>query len=851
MKKILFSLTCLLAGATISAQNIVLSFDNAIIETVGSDEFYEVDVLISADMDFILGEGQLFYEYNTAAFGPTIAINNRLTNVTTGGAILGTQFSGLFDNYTIDPSNDNLPNRASISWAQNIRDQEIGINVTSVPRLLYKIRIRYVDSSQPAGLSFVTLPGFSEQFNTACGGANAFANCFTNPGLPIMNGFTEDPNSDSEPPTPTNYVWALNMGTASWTPANPSGIATEMDNIMVQAPGAMISGVTRVNNLTIDSGATLALGTDALLVSGDVTVNGTLTALAGDVQLVGTESQMFSANPMTGTSIATLTMLNTSGAASFLTGDLDITNALFLNEGALDVTNGTLTLKSAENNGGRQAMVGPVANGSITGNVVVETFIPARRAFRFVSSPVNTTGSINANYQEGATPASPDPAPGFGTHITGSTTGANGFDQSGSGAASMFSWSNAAQSWNGVANTASSMLTAGTPYRLFVRGSRAVDLTSNTSPADATTLRTSGTLVTGNTTQSFMTDATSSASEFMMVGNPYAAAVDLTTVSLSNLNGNFYYAWDTTLGLQGAYVTVDLPSGTNSSGSTASSLLVPGQSAFYALSSTAPSVATSITFEENDKNLMGTSNVFGSANAPRNTIVVQLKNMNLGNPNPIVDSFKVDFDNTFTNAITSQDAPKLTNLDESIATVNGLNKFAIERRALPVNAEEIPMSFSNYRANAYVLTVDASDFNSLGMTAYLYDSFLNTTTVLTQGVNDVNFTVDPSNGSSADDRFRLVFSTTTLSIDNVEAFNFSVYPNPVKDGAVTINTTQLDGKDTTITVNNVLGQQIYRANSKFTGSTMQVDVFDGLPAGMYVITVESGDARVSRKLIKE
>ncbi|PKP25738.1 MAG: peptidase S8, partial [Bacteroidetes bacterium HGW-Bacteroidetes-2] len=37
--------------------------------------------------------------------------------------------------------------------------------------------------------------------------------------------------------------------------------------------------------------------------------------------------------------------------------------------------------------------------GTITGNVVIQRYLPARRAFRFLSSAVTTTGSINANWQ--------------------------------------------------------------------------------------------------------------------------------------------------------------------------------------------------------------------------------------------------------------------------------------------------------------------------------------------------------------------------------------------------------------------------------------------------------------------
>jgi hypothetical protein len=105
------------------------------------------------------------------------------------------------------------------------------------------------------------------------------------------------------------------------------------------------------------------------------------------------------------------------------------------------------------------------ANGSgqladATGNIVsgkarVERFIPAgppelRRAYRLLTSAVNSTGSINANWQEGAVTTAlgnGNPNSGFGTHITGGTV-ADGFDQNGTGNPSMFTFDNSNSNGN-------------------------------------------------------------------------------------------------------------------------------------------------------------------------------------------------------------------------------------------------------------------------------------------------------------------------------------------------------------------------------------------------------------------
>jgi len=76
-------------------------------------------------------------------------------------------------------------------------------------------------------------------------------------------------------------------------------------------------------------------------------------------------------------------------------------------------------------------------SGTITGDVTVERYISAKRAFRFVSTAVTTPNSIFENWQEGG-----EIPIELGTHITGSTTDANGFDATQTGNASLFTFDN-------------------------------------------------------------------------------------------------------------------------------------------------------------------------------------------------------------------------------------------------------------------------------------------------------------------------------------------------------------------------------------------------------------------------
>uniref|UniRef100_UPI000FDB51D0 BspA family leucine-rich repeat surface protein n=1 Tax=Psychroflexus aestuariivivens TaxID=1795040 RepID=UPI000FDB51D0 len=216
------------------------------------------------------------------------------------------------------------------------------------------------------------------------------------------------------------------------------------------------------------------------------------------------------------------------------------------------INNGQITFKSNQNSTGQLDEF----NGSISGNgtIEVERYFPANRSFRFVTSAVDSETNILENWQEnGASPI------GYGTHITGSTTGANGFDQTETGNLSFFGYDNATQAWTDVTNTDLDDLEAGIPYRLYVRGDRTIDLTGNDAENE-TTLRATGNLKIGDVLVDNLGENTD---DFSFIGNPYQATVDMNSLSYNNLSPDFYWVWDPNMNEDGAYVTVDLSDGSS------------------------------------------------------------------------------------------------------------------------------------------------------------------------------------------------------------------------------------------------------------------------------------------------
>ncbi|MDT8346374.1 MAG: T9SS type A sorting domain-containing protein [Flavobacteriaceae bacterium] len=478
--------------------------------------------------------------------------------------------------------------------------------------------------------------------------------------------------------------------------------------------------------------------------------------------------------------------------------------------------------------------LGQVTNTSITGAVTVERFIPAKRAFRFLSSSVDA-GSIFDHWQEGGS----SPA-GFGTHITGGAL-ADGFDQSGSNNPSIFGWNNAGQSWTNLANTNAINLMAGVPYRIFVRGDRSVNLNINDTPNN-TILRATGSLRTGDVPVNGLnsTDGT-----FNFIGNPYQSAVNMGLVLADAANTNHrddYFVWDPTLNVRGAYTTITASTGGNiNSSSSATNTLQPGQAVFLQSGNAG---TTALTFKESHKDPNSSYvPVFSQQAMPR--LQVSLHQTASG---PALDAAALFMDAGFNNAVDAQDAGKLINPDETIAFDNNGDLLSIERRSLPTQSEVIGFYTDRYQLGSYALKVTVSDFNGLNIA--LVDNYAQTTQNLTAGANDYSFSIDNNDPASiATDRFAFVVSSQTLSVGEVDlAGSIRMYPNPYTNRGSLILSVSPEITSLSVAIYNMLGQSVYQQD--FSDLSGELSIQPGhLTSGLYHVILKNSDFQVVKKLI--
>jgi len=633
-------------------------------------------------------------------------------------------------------------------------------------------------------------------------------------------------------------------------PLNEPTVTDQYKKLVIDGAGAILSEDAACTCLSVTAPSNLNTSGFNLNITGDVNNAGILSG-EGEVVLTGNSAQTISG----GGSFENL-RLDNSTRVDF-TDSADLFGVVYVDQGTLN-TNGNLSLRCNFGTPGKTAQVGPVG-GTIVGDVTVEQCYPARRAFRFISPSVTTTTDIRANWQEGASSYTDNPNPGYGTHITGVSPGSanasvgqdgnNGFDYNPSGNASMFTFDNSNPNWDRVTNT-TDVLTAGQAYRLMIRGDRSIDVTSNSSPPTNTRLSATGVLAIGGQSVS---NLSGDAGAFNFIGNPYQAQVninDLITNS-TNLSATEYYVWDPTLGgaptpgLQGgrgAYVAVDLGTGSNSVGSSANEFLQPMQAFFVR---TGTDAAASVTFQEAMKAVNQTQTDVKS-NSVQEYINIQLFNAEaFSQGSTPSDGLRINFDKSFS-ILTEDDSPKLGNLDENLARVEGNAFSAIERRPLPEATEELLLFINQYRRESYVMKFDVTD--NLNTEVFIKDKYLDQVTEITSSENTYSFAIDSSIPESvASNRFSLVFEPVSLSIGDENLVNLSLYPNPTK-GNFSISGID-SGQDTEVKIYNLIGQQVYTAKSNGQ-STLEIADFNGT-TGVYLVKLKTNQGEKTFKLIKD
>ncbi|MGB3591470.1 MAG: T9SS type A sorting domain-containing protein [Nonlabens sp.] len=617
-----------------------------------------------------------------------------------------------------------------------------------------------------------------------------------------------------------------------WTPFDPSKTSNQEANITVVNGTGPITDFVRVRNVTTQSSGTLQINSNGseFRIYGDVVNNGAITT--NSLNIVSTErTQQISGNPIT-----TDLLISDVNTNVTLNTTILVRTGIGI-QGTLN-TNGNLRLLSDAMGTAVVPAINTITT-SINGDVVTERYYSPNRAFRFLSSSVNTTTTIFQNWQNNGVYED-----GIGTFVTGGLV-ANGFDQTVTNNPSLFTYDNSqagTAGWNAVASTnnlLTNLIVAGNPYRIFIRGDREPRLLTNNNAPNDTRIVTTGTLQLGPVTDNSISNV---ANRFSFTGNPLHAPIDMELVLTrpgSNLRPS-YYIWDPNAASVGKYIAINTLSNTNDDPTNSDATkFAQIQQAFFV--QTDANAAASITFEETDKTF-NVNPAVNRSNTLNHIYGVLYEEQEFLNDGRRQDSFNMTFDSSFSSAIDGFDTEKLENISESISIVTGSASYAIQQRAMPVDSEVIQLRHTNYQSTDYVYAFDLSGLD--GLEVSVFDNYLNTSQPLARNaVSSFSFQVDPNiPGSLSSTRFSLVFENTTLSTNGPTASLFNLYPNPANN-AFTVGLK--NPGPASLTIYSATGQQLFMQSLESRETQISTD----LPTGYYLVQIIQGNYATTEKLI--
>jgi hypothetical protein len=599
----------------------------------------------------------------------------------------------------------------------------------------------------------------------------------------------------------------------------------------VNEPVIGATEIISVRNIALDKGALLT-NNGILRISGSITKTGLINSEGGEIDLDGVEMQDIAGARFTSYTIKILSIDNSSSVT--LTDSLRISGVLNINSGNFDLNGNSLTIISTADN---TARVGPVGGTlSNDGRVTVERYIPKeRRAYRILAPSVNTTTSINANWQEGVHNTvfgiNIDPHPGYGIQITGEGGAANNFDVTATNQPSLFLFNcDCDNPWLPVPNT-NGTLDGKTGYLVFVRGDRSTDMTSTADPlpTSATTLRATGTLLRGTQTYSNLSDTGHS-----LITNPYASPINWRTMYFHNDPSrfeNYYTYWDPTIGERGGYVTVTID-GVNSAGTDATVDIQSGL-AFFVKGKIQGSAGTFI-IQESDKSKKSNINMFAPERGGKLSVKLYYDG---ANERKLADGMVAIFNDDYSKDIDNYDAGKMSNWDENIAWVVGAKHLSIQSHPLIAGSEKLGIFINHLKERNYQIDIEGKNFNYPG-TAELVDNYTLSRTTLNAGRTTVSFSVTADPRSKAPDRFYIEFRNDVPVAVAVKS-SVSVYPNPVVGNVIHLQLNDMSKGAYVITLTDPAGRVIYSKQIEHPGGTdvQTIDVGGKITQGVYVLRV--------------
>jgi hypothetical protein len=123
------------------------------------------------------------------------------------------------------------------------------------------------------------------------------------------------------------------------------------------------------------------------------------------------------------------------------------------------------------------------------------------------------------------------------------------------------------------------------------------------------------------------------------------------------------------------------------------------------------------------------------------------------------------YNNVYLDSVTLEDAAKFTNILENLGMLRHGKTLAVERRPIIQANDTIFYKLWKTTPRAYQIEIVANMLTNEGLQAFFIDSYLNTSTPVALGdTTRINFLVNSDAGSSAVDRFKIIFKPKAVYV---------------------------------------------------------------------------------------
>lgn len=612
--------------------------------------------------------------------------------------------------------------------------------------------------------------------------------------------------------------------TTAWSTASnwsPAYVPIAQTNVTIPTSPAggnfpVLSGDISINDLTINSSASVSLNGNQLTLSGTLTSTGTITgSSASSLILSGSGASTLNMDGTTAgtTDVLNNLTLNNSGGLT-LSSALKISGVLTLTSGTL-TTGGNLTLTSAST-----SSYGQIADngGSISGNVTVEKSLSNTNAgWRHFGLPVSTSlNSISGLDVLGS------------NHSTAGQRNAYYWDATDAG-------SNVATGWTAPDETATATL----GYAIYSNNSDGLhDISS--------TLSVSGSANTGtkNYTVDNSTDPNTTGSNddgWNLIPNPYPSNLDISTFWATTLNGINYKAihiYDQTasqyVAICSTGVFVQAYNGTNSS-PVSSTVIAPFQ-AFWVKSDIDGTISLSNSNRTTSFTGLGT---FMKKNYDLVRMNVQNADGSMG------DQTVVYFTNQATSGLDLQlEAYKLISPNADVPSLYAISpdgKFSIT--ALNDNEfyHSIPLGFRSSKTGEMTFSLNTSELDSRWY-VYLEDKELG----IFYDIRSADYVFNHK--ANSDSRFVLHIQTYALSAEKLVSDLRSMKVSGNGDDVFVFLPAYYSAQNAQVECVDMMGRVVSSFSQDLSPGMNTLRV-PAMPAGYYSVRISAREGTQSGKVL--